>query len=138
MSAQIRSQINREIFRNLKSDTISFYVYDASSEHAGTAYDYAAWRFLGNASVYTPQIGGDLQPVIITPNTLPMGYEFPQVHVHNLRQATAFYQAYAEVYIERAAIQAERDSWTETMREAEAAEARARAILSDSPAVPPF
>lgn len=137
MSAQIRTSLNREVYRNFHTETVSFYVYDENCDFAGGKYDYAAWRFLGNASIYYPAIKGDMTPVIVSPNTLPSGRTFPQVHVTNLHQANEFYQAYAEVFVEHSAIEAERAEWAAAMANAEAAEVRARELLNPS-VTPPF
>ncbi len=140
MSAQIRSEVRREVFSNFQTLSVTFYVYNPHSYFAGRATDRCAWEMLGMAAIYTPAVGHDHSPVIASSNPIPGLPAFPQVHLNNLRQATSFYEAMAEAFLQSAAIEAERAEWAERlqadynlMAEAEAAEQRAHATLSEAP-----
>ena len=144
MSAQIRSEVKREVFANFQVTCVTFYVYNSHSYWAGTSLDWFAWEMLGQAAIYTPVIQQSSHtPVIVSSNAIPGLPEFPEVPLNNFRQATSFYEAMAEAYLMVAGIEAERREWAERleadynlMREAEAAEANAHAVLSE--VAPPF
>lgn len=139
MSAHIRSQFSRDDYGNWQCETISFFVYDPNSPFVGTSYEASAWRFLGNASRYLPAIPGyNSHPIHLATVAAPNMPEAPITFADTWSDAGRYFEAYAEMWLSIAGIEAERESWFGAMREAEAAEARAHAILTDSSHVAPF
>jgi hypothetical protein len=138
MSAQISVTFTREVRRYGSNDGWNFFVYNPHSRFAGGEFDRSAWEYLGHAGLYYPEMDGDHFPYIVSPNYLPGQIMYPQSHVSSLTEVNRYFQAHGEAFLALAAVEAEREEWFGVMAAAEAAEARARSILSDSPAIPPF
>lgn len=137
MTASIKTEYTLEVWPSKHGETrirrITFYVRDVENAFAYLG-EYHTWRMIGTASIHDTNVNEWEHPVIITPLSPPVGNGFPQCHVNNMSQANSFFEAYAEMWMTMAGIDAERRTWEsqlEDMAEAEAAEARAHRMLAE-------